>query len=171
MPCLSESISDLVKRAEADEIAGLVGSEGGGADAEDVLDFMAVAGFEFADEGLSWMELLKTPRVYEDEDPCDEATLNLDVTGEFRKGSSHGGHVINEDVEPSGGNESLELRTGGEAFHRVGTGMEDLADLDDIGINFSCRNQCASAARTWGMALSPVASRACGATKQAPGGS
>jgi hypothetical protein len=46
LPCLSESISDLVSRAEANEVVGFVGGESGGLNAEDFFDFMVVAGLD-----------------------------------------------------------------------------------------------------------------------------
>ena len=42
MLCLSESISDFVRRAESDKVAGLVGCEGIGCDAKDFDEFMSV---------------------------------------------------------------------------------------------------------------------------------
>lgn len=43
-PSLSESISDLVSRSEADEIIRLVGGKGVGVDAEDLLNVVSMTG-------------------------------------------------------------------------------------------------------------------------------
>ena len=69
MPCLSESISDLVRRAEANEVVGFVGGEGSGLDPKDLFDFMAVTGLDFANEGLGclgWAEGFETAGIYPD---------------------------------------------------------------------------------------------------------
>ena len=42
-PRLSESISDLVRRTEPDEVVGLIGGEGGRLDAKEVFEVVAIA--------------------------------------------------------------------------------------------------------------------------------
>ena len=50
LPCLSESISDLVSCSEPDKIAGLVGGKGCGLDSENFCDFMAMPLFQSSND-------------------------------------------------------------------------------------------------------------------------
>ncbi len=132
MPCLSESISDLVSRAEANEIGGFVGGKGGGVDAEDLFDFMAVAGLDLSDEGWIGMQVFETPCIYKDNDCSDDSVVNLDEISEFCKRSSHRRDIVHENMGLSGSDETFKVRSGRHSLHGVGTRVEYAADLHDI---------------------------------------
>ena len=143
-PRLSESISDLVSRAESDEIIGFVGGEGGWSDAESFVDFRAMAGLYFPHERLGGPELFDSAGVHQHKNRSDGSSVKDAVIIQIRKGATHGCHIVYQDVVSSGSDETLELRTAGKPLHGICSGVKDLINLDDIDIGFSPGNHCRS---------------------------
>lgn len=62
--CLSASISDFVSRLETNEIMGFVGSEGVGADVEQVDDFIRVSPLKFANDCVVGCKAFQTSTLF-----------------------------------------------------------------------------------------------------------
>ena len=119
MPRLSESISDLVRRSEANKVVGFIGGEGCGVDTEDLFDFMAVAIFNFTDYGSGWAEILNASGVHNNDDATNVSTATLDEISQLRRRSSHRSDVINQNMEGTRLDDPLELGPRCDALHRV----------------------------------------------------
>ena len=100
-PRLSESISDLVRRAESNEVVGFIGGKGVGGDAKDFVDFRAITGLDFPHERLGGTKLFGSARIHEHQHRRHGASVHHDIIIEIRKGAAHGCHIVDQDVLPS----------------------------------------------------------------------
>ena len=79
LPCLNESISDLVSCSEPDQIAGFSGGEGCGVDSEDFCNFMAVPLFQQSNSFGFRFEFGGSAGINQHKNLCDLAAFELNV--------------------------------------------------------------------------------------------
>lgn len=75
-------------------------------------------------------------------DPFDDSTATHDMVAQVSQRAPHGRHIVDQNVTAPRPHWSVERRTGVQSFHRIGTGMEYLLALDNVGFGFAIREVC-----------------------------
>ncbi len=122
MFCLSESISDLVNRAEANKVACLIGCEGVDFDSEDIFELMGIPFLQNFQLTFVWPNGFGSSCIDQRKHIFDHTPLGLDVVRQFSQCSPQTDHIVNQDIRATWLHIPFKRGTQSQTLHRVSAG-------------------------------------------------